>query len=252
MSIIKDFDPNDLLGHYNFEKDYTNDDKSKWKTLNQNVEPVQNSFACESYLSGKDYIGLGDNLPDLETLNIDLLQKTGWQIVVVNGLLPVEDFYRLLSKKIFPSATLLRPWHSLSFIGEPDLFHDIMGHLPMFYDKEFSNFLQLSAEKCYTILNQLPNGSAIKEKAIQEFGRFGWFTWEAGLIKENGKTKAYGGAILSSSEETVYAISAEKIRFDIDQVINTAYTDKVVNPKYFVADSYQHLHFSLEQLVTKY
>ena len=171
--------------------------------------------------------------------------------MAVNGLLPCEDFYKLLSRKIFPSATFVRDWHSQAFTGYPDIFHDVVGHLPLFFDKKFSDFVSKSSALIYNILVQTPAG-AEKEKMIQNFSRYGWFTWEAGLIMEQGSAKAYGGAILSSSGETANLKERGYDKFDLQEVFNQAYTDKEFSVRYFVIDSYDDLFASLEQIKNQY
>jgi len=178
-------------------------------------------------------------------------QLTGWRVMAVNGILPCEDFYKLLSRKIFPSATFVRDWHSTAFTGYPDLFHDVVGHLPLFFDEKFSDFVQKSSALIYKILKNTPDG-AEKELMIQNFSRYGWFTWEAGLILEEGEAKAYGGAILSSSGETKNLQDRGYEKFDLLTVFNTAYTDKEFSSKYFIVDSYDDLFASLDVIKTKY
>ena len=171
--------------------------------------------------------------------------------MAVNGLLPCEDFYKLLSRKIFPSATFVRDWHSQAFTGYPDIFHDVVGHLPLFFDQKFSDFVSKSSGIIYQILRNTPDG-AEKERMIQSFSRYGWFTWEAGLIKENGIAKAYGGAILSSSGETQNLKESGYDKFDLQEVFNQPYTDKEFSCRYFIIDSYDDLFASLEQIKNKY
>lgn len=181
-----------------------------------------------------------------------LERHTGWRVMAVNGLLPCEDFYKLLSRKIFPSATFVRDWHSQAFTGYPDIFHDVVGHLPLFFDSKFSDFVSKSSAVIYNILRNTPDGSSEKEKLIQSFSRYGWFTWEAGLIKESGEAKAYGGAILSSSGETENLKQRGYDSFDLLEVFNQPYTDKEFSARYFIIDSYDDLFASLEAIKTQH
>ena len=175
---IKD---SDLLKGFDF-KAYDDGDRERWRSLLDGVLSAQQGIACDSYTSGMTALGESfSELPNLEELNYKLEQQTGWRVMAVNGLLPCEDFYKLLSRKIFPSATFVRDWHSQAFTGYPDIFHDVVGHLPLFFDKKFSDFVSKSSGLIYDILRNTPYG-AEKEKMIQSFSRYGWFTWEAGLI----------------------------------------------------------------------
>lgn len=256
MSRITELDINqikdsDLLKGFDFSK-YDDGDRERWKALLGGVLEAQDGISCDSYTRGM--AALGENfaeLPNLEELNLKLERQTGWRVMAVNGLLPCEDFYKLLSRKIFPSATFVRDWHSQAFTGYPDIFHDVVGHLPLFFDKKFSDFVSKSSALIYNILVQTPAG-AEKEKMIQNFSRYGWFTWEAGLIMEQGSAKAYGGAILSSSGETANLKERGYDKFDLQEVFNQAYTDKEFSVRYFVIDSYDDLFASLEQIKNQY
>jgi len=249
---IDEIKDSDLLKGFDFEN-YNDGDRERWKALLDGVLVAQNGVACDSYAQGMSI--LGDNfseLPNLEELNHKLEQQTGWRVMAVNGLLPCEDFYKLLSRKIFPSATFVRDWHSQAFTGYPDIFHDVVGHLPLFFDEKFSDFVSKSSGVIYQILRNTPNGTAEKERLIQSFSRYGWFTWEAGLIMEQGEAKAYGGAILSSSGETKNLQERGYDDFNLQEVFNQPYTDKEFSCRYFVIDSYDDLFASLEAIKTQH
>ena len=214
---------------------------------------AQEGVACESYTKGMRALGENfSDLPNLEELNYKLERQTGWKVMAVNGILPCEEFYKLLSKKVFPSATFVRDWHSAAFTGYPDIFHDVVGHLPLFFDPKFSDFVSKSSDVIYKILINTENGSAEKERLIQNFSRYGWFTWEAGLVKEHGEAKAYGGAILSSSGETDNLKQRGYDNFDLLEVFNQDYTDKEFSCRYFLIDSYDDLFASLEAIKNQY
>lgn len=249
---IDDIKESELLKGFDFTN-YEEGDHERWQALISGVRKAQGGIACSSYQKGMNLLGENFNdLPNLEELNHKLEQHTQWKVMPVNGLLPCEDFYQLLSKKIFPSATFVRDWHAQAFTGYPDIFHDVVGHLPLFFDNEFSNFLQRSSALIYRILKSAPNDSAIKERMIQNFSRYGWFTWEAGMINENGWPKAYGGAILSSSGETAHVVERGITPFNLLEVFNTPYTDKEYSVKYFIIDSYKDLYDTLELIKTVY
>jgi len=248
---IDEIKDSDLLQGFDFEN-YNEGDHERWKTLLDGVTKAQDGISCLSYSKGMQSLGENfSDLPDLSELNRKMESQTGWRVMAVNGILPCEDFYKLLSRKIFPSATFVRDWHSTAFTGYPDLFHDVVGHLPLFFDPKFSDFVQKSSKLIHQILISTPDG-AEKELMIQNFSRYGWFTWEAGLIKEDGIAKAYGGAILSSSGETQNLKDRGYEKFDLQEVFNTTYTDKEFSSKYFIVDSYDDLFASLEVIRLKY
>ncbi len=249
---IDDIKDSELLKGFDYSN-YDKGDRERWKILLEGVTKAQDGVSCKSYTKGM--AALGENfsdIPNLEELNYKLERQTGWKVMAVNGILPCEDFYKLLSKKIFPSATFVRDWHSQSFTGYPDLFHDVVGHLPLFFDAEFSHFVANSSETIYKILKQTPNGTAEKEQLLQNFSRYGWFTWETGILIENGEAKAYGGAILSSSGETENLKSRGYDKFDLQEVFNQDYTDKEFSCRYFSIDSYDDLFASLDTIKSQY
>jgi len=249
---IDDIKDSDLLKGFDYSN-YDDGDRERWKILLDGVLKAQDGVSCKSYTNGMSVLGENfSDIPNLEQLNYKLERLTGWKVMAVNGILPCEDFYKLLSRKIFPSATFVRDWHSQTFTGYPDLFHDVVGHLPLFFDEAFSHFVANSSATIYKILKQTPNGTAEKEQLIQNFSRYGWFTWETGILIENGEAKAYGGAILSSSGETENLKSRGYDKFDLQEVFNQEYTDKEFSCRYFSIDSYDDLFASLDTIKNKY
>ena len=248
---IDEIKDSDLLKGFDFDA-YNDGDRERWRGLLDGVLVAQDGISCDSYSKGMQALGANfSDLPDLSELNHKLEQQTGWKVMAVNGLLPCEDFYKLLSRRIFPSATFVRDWHSQAFTGYPDIFHDVVGHLPLFFDPKFSDFVAKSSAIIYKILRKTPPG-AEKEIMIQNFSRYGWFTWEAGLIREQGEVKAYGGAILSSSGETQNVKDSGYDKFNLQEVFNQPYTDKEFSCRYFIIDSYDDLFASLEAIRVKY
>jgi len=245
---IKD---SDLMKGFDFNN-YNAVDQDRWKNLLSSVNEAHDGVACSSYTKGMK--ALGDNfsdIPNLIDLNHKLEKLTGWRIMAVDGILGCEEFYKLLSRKIFPSATFVRDWHSQAFTGYPDLFHDVVGHLPLMFEPAFGDFVAKSAKVIHAILEKANDG-AEKEILIQNFTRYGWFTWEAGMIIENGVGKAYGGAILSSAGETKNLKKRGYDKFDLQEVFNQSFTDKEFSCRYFVIDSYNDLFASLEAIKDKY
>ena len=248
---IEDLTTNELLSGFS-EKSYSHEDHDRWKMMLNAVRDAQEGVACSSYKKGMSILSNSfTDIPDLKELNYKMESHTGWKIMPVDGILGCEDFYKLLSRKIFPSATLVRDWHSTSFTGYPDLFHDTVGHLPLFFDPTFADFVAKSSEVIHQILINTPTG-AEKEKAIQNFTRYGWFTWEAGVIKENGKGRAYGGAILSSAGETINLKERGYDEFNLQEVFNQDFTDQNFSCRYFVIDSYEDLFASLDSIKSIY
>ena len=146
---IDDIKDSELLSGFDFDN-YNDGDRQRWKALLDGVLEAQDGVACNSYTYGMERLGESfSELPNLAELNDKLERLTGWRVMAVNGLLPCEDFYKLLSRKIFPSATFVRDWHAQAFTGYPDIFHDVVGHLPLFFDPKFSDFVSKSSGVIY-------------------------------------------------------------------------------------------------------
>jgi phenylalanine-4-hydroxylase len=181
-------------------QNYTDEDFKVWKILfNRQIENLKTRSANE-YLSALDemneYLN-ADEIPDFSKLNYWLKNKTGWQIEVVEGLIPVDDFFDLLSEKKFCSSTWLRSESQLDYLEEPDMFHDIFGHVPLLANEVFSEYLHRFGK----IGNHYRNDKEI----LLQLERLYWYTIEFGLINTSGKkndNKVYGAGIISSFGET--------------------------------------------------
>jgi phenylalanine-4-hydroxylase len=223
-------------------KAYTVTDEWVWKTLfTRQIKQLQN-FACEDYLVcvKKMYRVLNPHfIPDFEKLNEWFEDHTGWKIEVVAGLIPVEDFFKLLAQKRFCSSTWLRSPDSLDYLEEPDMFHDIFGHIPLLAHPVFSDFAH-EFGKLGVKLKDNP-------EAIIALQRLYWYTIEFGIIKED-KLRIYGAGILSSYGETPRSVSVElkQTAFDIKDVLNKAFRTDVMQDEYVVIDSFQQLFDSIK------
>ena len=172
--------------HY---EQYTEEDFLVWNTLfNRQVENLQEK-SCNEYLyclSQLKEVMNADSIPDFNLLNAQLKLATGWTIEVVPGLIPVDEFFALLEKKKFSASTWLRNMEQLDYLEEPDMFHDIFGHIPLFMDQSYANFAQK--------MGALGVKHASNEEVLLQLQRIYWFTIEFGLIEQNG-IKLYGAGI---------------------------------------------------------
>lgn len=225
-----------------YEK-YTSEDHEVWSLLfNKQIEQVRH-LASMAYNEGVNQCEFkNDQVPNFDQVNEILKAKTGWKIFVVPGLIDNKPFFEHLSKKEFPATTWLRTKAQLEYLEEPDMFHDVFGHVPLLTEPFFCEYLEGLSN---IALKYIDNS-----EAIELLSRIYWFTVEFGLIREGGKVKIYGAGILSSTEESVYAISEVKRHrpYDVEVVLNTPYIKDEFQEQYFVIDDYKQLYDSLPMI----
>ncbi|MEM6845279.1 MAG: phenylalanine 4-monooxygenase [Bacteroidota bacterium] len=222
---------------------YTKEDFRVWKLLYELQIVNLPNAASQAYLDGLEKINFtADKIPNFEETNDVLRQLTGWSIYVVPGLIDDDKFFQLLSNRKFPSSTWLRKLSQLDYLEEPDMFHDVFGHVPLLTNLPFVDYLQ---ELSKIALRYIEN-----PWAIHLISRIYWFTVEFGLIKENSNLRIYGAGILSSAGETEYSLSKEAthIPYDVAHIMGTAYRKDIFQKQYFVIDSYEQLFHSTDQI----
>lgn len=223
-------------------KAYTATDEWVWKELfTRQIKQLQ-IFACEDYLEciKKMYPVLNAHrIPEFEKINEWFDDQTGWRIETVPGLIPVDEFFELLAQKRFCSSTWLRKPEQLDYLEEPDMFHDIFGHIPLLAHPVFSDFAH-EFGKLGVKLKSNP-------EAIIALQRLYWYTIEFGIIN-NGKLKIYGAGILSSFGETPRSVSLQikHTGFDIVDVINKSFRTDVMQEEYVVINSFNQLFDSIK------
>jgi phenylalanine-4-hydroxylase len=224
---------------------YTPTDQQIWQILfNRQMEQLP-PLASKDYLDGIQKAGfVADHIPDFEKeTNPKLRKLTGWEVVVVSGLIPVKDFFELLANKKFPASTWLRTMEQLDYLEEPDMFHDTFGHVPLLTNQHFCDFLSDFSKISLRYIDD--------EYAVTLLQRIYWFTVEFGLIQEDNQLKIYGGGILSSSGETNYSLFSEipeRVPYNVSEVLDTVVKIDEYQKKYFVIDSYEQLFHSLNEL----
>ena len=186
---------------------YLVEDHEVWSILYNRMMEILPSYSSKAYLDGIQDVGLErDRIPNFSECNAKLSKKTGWKIYVVPGLIDNKPFFEHLSHREFPSSTWLRKKSQLEYLEEPDMFHDIFGHVPLLANLHFANFL---SELAGLALECIEN-----EWAVEILSRLYWYTVEFGLIKEGNGLKVYGAGILSSSGETHRPISSGLMRLN--------------------------------------
>lgn len=222
---------------------YTPEDFQVWKTLYDRQIINLPHAAAQAYLDGLKLIHFtAEKIPNFDDTNAVLKKLTGWQIHVVPGLIDDDKFFQLMADCRFPASTWLRKMSQLDYLEEPDMFHDVFGHVPMLTNQSFVDFLQ---ELSKIALRYIEN-----PWAIHLISRIYWFTVEFGLIKENNGLRIYGAGILSSAGETKYSLSKEatQLPYDVDQVMGTPYRKDVFQSQYFIINSYEELFHSTESI----
>lgn len=209
---------------------YTDAEHATWKKLYERQIKIIDGRACDAYLAGIERLSLSaDHIPQCMEVSKRLGELTAWSVVPVEALISFKEFFDLLASKQFPAASFIRIPEELDYLQEPDIFHELFGHCPMLTDPDFANFTHRVGE-----LGQKANKI---ERAM--LARLYWFTVEFGLIRVNDQIKIYGGGILSSKQESVYALESAvplRIDFDLLTVLRTPYRYDALQKVYFVVD----------------
>ena len=211
----------------------TAEDHWVWDTLFARQKTLLHGRAVRAFEDGLSVLELSrSGIPDFAELNDKLGQRTGWTIVAVPDLIPDEAFYRHLAERRFPVGNFIRSPKQLDYLGEPDVFHDVFGHVPLLAQPAVADFM---AE-----LGQI-GLEALKLGAIERVARLYWFTVECGLAREDNRIKIYGAGILSSFGETHYCLESarpHRLKFDLKRVLRTRYRPDEFQESYFVIDRF--------------
>ena len=227
-----------VAAQYLIEQDlgsYTPEQNILWAELVGRRMPQLREHACREYLAGFEQIGLReDRLPELAAVSARLTPRTGWASTPVSGFLPADAFFEMLAARMFPTTTWLRSRESMEYTPEPDIFHDVFGHVPMHAHPVFANFLQHYGKVCAGLKSQ---------EALERMGRLFWFTVEFGLIRQDVAVKVYGSGLISSHGECsrVLAGGCEVRDFDLDQVLNTPVDTGEMQPVLFAVESFEQI-----------
>jgi phenylalanine-4-hydroxylase len=217
-------------------EEFRPDEHALWDRLVARQAQGLDGLACDAFLAGLAMLHLSDaGIPDYAELNPRLRAATGWEVVAVPGVIPNDAFFRHLSERRFPAANFLRSAASMDYSEEPDMFHDLFGHLPMLADPVFADFMVAYGKA----------GLRADALGAADFlGRLYLYTVEFGLVKEHGKLRAFGAGLLSSYSETVHALTAPGVRrisLDLPRVMLTNYLFDEFQRTYFVIDSFEEL-----------
>jgi phenylalanine-4-hydroxylase len=215
---------------------YTEQDHATWDTLFARQSAMLPSRASEAFLRGVDVLKLSKpGIPDFNELSEWLTAATGWRVVAVPGLIPDDVFFNCLADRVFVAGNFIRRPDQLDYLQEPDVFHDVFGHVPMLADPVFAD---------YMVAYGKGGQRAGSLGALKRLARLYWYTVEFGLVQEAGALRIYGSGIVSSHGESLFALddpSPNRIGFDLKRVMRTDYRIDDYQQTYFVIPSFDDL-----------
>jgi phenylalanine-4-hydroxylase len=216
---------------------YTTAEHATWRTLYRRMEKILPGRACDEFLQGLKQLDIGaEQIPDMERLSEALYKLTRWRVVAVPSLVPDDIFFEHLANRRFPAGFFIRTPEQLDYIEEPDVFHDVFGHVPMLALPVFADYMEAYGKGGLRALKEFG--------ALANLARLYWYTVEFGLIEKPEGLRIYGSGIASSSAESVYAVedaSPNRIHFDLERVMRTKYRIDDFQESYFVIGSFKEL-----------
>jgi len=215
---------------------YSPAEHAVWKTLFERQTKLLPGRACDEFVDGMKKLPIGpDEIPDFRRLSDVLMQRTGWQVVAVPGLVPDEVFFDHLANRRFPAGQFIRKPDELDYLEEPDVFHDVFGHVPMLMNPVIADYIQAYGK----------GGLRAQQLGVlDKLARVYWYTVEFGLVQQKDGVRIYGAGIASSRTESVFALddaSPNRIAFELERVMRTRYRIDDFQESYFVIDGLQQL-----------
>ena len=218
--------------------DYTATDHGVWATLFERQQKILVGRAGDEFLHQQRAMGMTpDRIPKFDELNAVLRKATGWELVGVEGLLPELTFFDHLANRRFPVTWWIRKPEQLDYLAEPDLFHDLFGHVPLLMNPVFADYMQAYGRGGV-------KAHAIGPDALVNLTRLYWYTVEFGLIRQPDGLRIYGSGIVSSKGESIHCLESpapNRIGFDLERIMRTQYRIDTFQKTYFVIDSYEQL-----------
>jgi phenylalanine-4-hydroxylase len=220
---------------------YTPEDHAVWRLLYERRMAVLEHTGSRLFLEGSARIGLRrDQVPDLADVNARLGARTGWAAVPVAGFLPAQEFFRCLAQRRFPTTVTVRPRSHLDYLPEPDIFHDVFGHVPLHTHPVFADFLQRFGRAA---------SAAVTDEHVEAMARLFWFTVEFGLIREAGEVKVYGSGLISSHGDAANALGpdCEHRPFALDAVLAQPFAIDRFQEVLFTMESFEQLFAAVSE-----
>jgi phenylalanine-4-hydroxylase len=215
---------------------YTASEHEVWRTLYRRQAQLLPGRACQPFLDGLEALDLNrGGVPDFARINAELERLTGWRVVAVPGLVPDAVFFEHLANRRFPAGRFIRKPEELDYLQEPDVFHDVFGHVPMLTDPVFADYMQAYGQ------------GGLRAQGLgrlTHLARLYWYTVEFGLLQAPEGLRIYGAGIVSSRAESVFALDApspNRLAFDLERVMRTPYRIDDFQQVYFVIPSLEAL-----------
>ena len=223
---------------YTCEQDYAQysaADHDIYRRLYARQVQQLSGLACDEFVAAVQQLGEPDRIPHFDAISECLIKATGWQVVSVPGLIPEEAFFALLAARKFPVTDWLRKPDEFDYIVEPDVFHDLFGHVPLLFNPVFADYMQAYGAGGL---------KASRLDACELLARLYWYTVEFGLINTPDGLRAYGAGILSSAGELRHSVTSpepQRIAFELRRLMRTKYKIDSYQASYFVIDSFDQL-----------
>ncbi len=215
---------------------YTEQEHGIWKTLFERQHDILQKRAVPEFLYGVDHLEVvPDQIPKFEDLSEILMRTTGWKVVAVPSLVPDDIFFTLLANRCFPSTCFIRRVDQMDYLQEPDIFHDIYGHIPLLIQPVFANYMESYGKAGL---------KALGENSLHYLARLYWYTVEFGLIETPDGLRTYGSGIVSSAAESKYCLedpTPNRLWFDLKRVMRTNYRIDDFQETYFVVSNFEDL-----------
>ena len=219
------------------QRDYSSEDDAVWNALFERQMEILPGRACGAFFAGLQKLHLDRaGVPEFGRLSEQLGALTGWSVVPVPMLIPDHVFFWHLANRRFPAGNFIRSRANFDYIQEPDVFHDVFGHVPLLTDPVFANYMHAYGKAGW---------KAMRYNRLKALGALYWYTVEFGLIEEAGSLRIYGAGILSGPREAVFALEAQspnRIMLNVDRVMRTDYVIDDLQPTYFVIESFADLY----------
>ena len=217
---------------------YTSADHATWATLFERQREILVDRAAREFLENQQKFGMTPQaIPKFTDLNRVLKNATGWELIGVEGLLPELTFFDHLANRRFPVTWWIRKPEQIDYISEPDLFHDLFGHVPLLLNPVFADYMQAYGKGGV-------KAHGIGPEALANLTRLYWYTVEFGLIQQDDGLRIYGSGIVSSKGESIHCLESpapNRIGFDLKRIMRTRYRIDTYQKTYFVIDSYEQL-----------
>ncbi len=234
-SAVPDMPPNGARADWTIDQGwerYQDTDHAVWTTLYERQRAMLPGRACDAFLRGLDALDLHrGGIPDFARINEDLQRLTGWSVVAVPGLVPDAVFFDHLANRRFPAGRFIRKPSQLDYLREPDIFHDVFGHVPMLTDPVFADYMEAYGKGGLRALHL---------DQLHNLARLYWYTVEFGLLETPDGPRIYGAGIVSSRAESAFCLddpSPNRLGFDLERIMRTPYRIDDFQQTYFVAPS---------------